>query len=209
MEEIPLQYLYKLNKTDIPKAAEVCARAFQNDPVIREIAKEKASPDALYQIFEYILKSQMENGQAYASSANLEGIALWEPNDVRKPLGQRLRHLYYLFQIRSQLPLLNEISRIDKVSQNLRVKYAPPVYFYLALLAVDPKYQGNGIAGHLIRPMLDFMNETGIPCYLETQSSQNVAMYEHMGFKLLASQGLPGTEQIIYGMLKNPDGKVS
>ncbi|RAL69756.1 putative puromycin N-acetyltransferase [Dehalococcoides mccartyi] len=57
--------------------------------------------------------------------------------------------------------------------------------------------------------MLDFMNETGIPCYLETQSSQNVSMYEHLGFKLLASQVITGTSQTIYGMLKNPDRKVS
>ncbi|PKH47400.1 N-acetyltransferase [Dehalococcoides mccartyi] len=209
MEEIPLQYLYKLNKSDIPKAAGICARSFQNDPVMREISKEEARIDALYQIFEYILKTGMDSGQAYASSANLEGIALWEPNNVRKTFNQRLRHLFYLFQVRNQLPLLTEMSRVDKISQTLRNKHAPAIYFHLALLAVDPEYQGNGIAGHLVRPMLDFMNETGIPCYLETQSSQNVSMYEHLGFKLLASQVITGTSQTIYGMPKNPDRKVS
>ncbi|MEN8493630.1 GNAT family N-acetyltransferase [Dehalococcoides sp. THU3] len=209
MEEIPLQYLYKLNKSDIPRAAEVCARAFQNDPVMKEISNGKAGIDALYRIFEYILKTGMDIGQSYASSANLEGIALWEPNNVHKTFRQRIRHLSYLFQARNQLPLLTEMSRVDKISQSLRTKHAPAIYFHLALLAVNPEYQGHGIAGHLIRPMLDFMNQTGIPCYLETQSPENVSMYEHLGFKTLASQRISGTSQTIYGMLKNPDGKVS
>ena len=55
-------------------------------------------------------------------------------------------------------------------------------HWYLVLLGVDPKYQGRGHGGDLLRPALDRCDRSNTPAYLETQKPENLPFYERFGF---------------------------
>ena len=57
--------------------------------------------------------------------------------------------------------------------------------WYLALLAVHPELQRQGIGGTLISPILELCDEQGIDVYLETQKQDNIAYYRRFGFSEL------------------------
>lgn len=74
--------LVQLNKSHIKPAAEVLTRAFQNYPVSKylfadELEREKRTPD----FFQYMLSYGVRYGEAYATSPNLEGVAVWPTSD--------------------------------------------------------------------------------------------------------------------------------
>lgn len=65
---------------------------------------------------------------------------------------------------------------------------------YVLAVGVAPSEQGKGVGGVLLRSALRTAAERGVPCYLETASPKNVALYEHLGFRVqrvLAPKGLP------------------
>jgi ribosomal protein S18 acetylase RimI-like enzyme len=67
---------------------------------------------------------------------------------------------------------------------------------------VDHKFQGNGYASKLLRPMLKRLDEEVVPCYLETLEKHNVGLYEHFGFKVVDESNVPGTDLTNWAMLR-------
>lgn len=61
---------------------------------------------------------------------------------------------------------------------------AHPTYphWYLALLGVDPRYQGLGLGSRLLEAGLRTVDADHLPAYLETPNPQSVAFYERYGF---------------------------
>lgn len=55
-------------------------------------------------------------------------------------------------------------------------------HWYLALLGVDPAFQGAGLGGHLLTTRLRQCDTEQVPAYLETQKSENLPFYERFGF---------------------------
>jgi ubiquinone/menaquinone biosynthesis C-methylase UbiE/ribosomal protein S18 acetylase RimI-like enzyme len=58
------------------------------------------------------------------------------------------------------------------------------VHYYILAVGVAPSEQGKGMGGVLLRSALRLADERGVPCYLETASPRNVALYERLGFRV-------------------------
>src|SRR5208283_2506918 len=84
----------------------------------------------------------------------------------------------------------------------LRHEIVPKRHIYLALLAVTPDFQGQGLASRLIKPVLERLDSLKLPSYLETQNERNVAIYQHFGFKLTKETLIPKTDLKMYLMLR-------
>jgi ribosomal protein S18 acetylase RimI-like enzyme len=91
---------------------------------------------------------------------------------------------------------------MERRYDELRQELAPKPHLYLALLAIDPACQGQGFASALVRPMLQRLDETGLPAYVETQNLKNVAMYRRFGFNLLQEDAMPGAGLTMYLMAR-------
>jgi len=75
-------------------------------------------------------------------------------------------------------------------------------HWLLQAIGVDPKFQGRGYAGRLLRRMLARIDETGMPCYLDTLEEQNVGLYEHFGFTVTEESAIPETNLTVWAMLR-------
>ena len=80
-----------------------------------------------------------------------------------------------------------------------------PVYqhWYLCILGVDPRFQGKGYAGKMVRAMLARIDKEGVPCFLETMTEKNVSIYEHLGFRVLEKSAIPKTNLTNWAMLRD------
>ena len=77
-------------------------------------------------------------------------------------------------------------------------------HWYLWALGVDPSHQGRGIGGKLLQPGLAAAGEQCVPCYLDTQTEENVAFYARRGFKVVSDEEMPGEDLRVWSMVREP-----
>lgn len=77
-------------------------------------------------------------------------------------------------------------------------------HWYLGGLGTDPDHQRRGIGTALMRPVLERCDAERTGAYLETQSEENVAFYEHRGFEVTAELDVPGGGPHMWLMWRAP-----
>ena len=199
-----LRELYRLNRPDIGPAAGMLVRAFRNYQLLQqafpdEQQQEKVAP----YFFRYSLHYGIRYGETYATSSNLEGIAIWLPSEYFPVTFWKLLRAVPLSVILGfgrhgggRLRYVGDY--IDAVHRRL----APFKHWFLLALGVDPQFQSKGYAGRLLRPMLARLHEEGLPCYLETFDEKNVRIYERFGFKVIEEAPIPKTDLTNRAMLR-------
>ncbi len=63
-------------------------------------------------------------------------------------------------------------------------------HWYLQLLATHPDWQRQGLAAALMNVVFERAETDGLPCWLETETVENVAYYRHHGFEVHAEWDL-------------------
>lgn len=97
---------------------------------------------------------------------------------------------------------MSRMAHYEKYCLSVRMQATGGREWYWYNLVVRPEAQGKHLVGKLLRPMLDFCAEQGLPAYLETHSEKNVAIYRHFGFEVVSDDFLPGTQMTHWGMVK-------
>ena len=205
-----LKDLVRLNKLHIKPAAEVLTQAFRNYPLLQysfpdKLERERIAP----YFFQYILSYGIRYGETYATSPNLEGVAVWLTSDNY--------HMTFWRLIRSvPLPIIFVFGKwgggrmrytgeyIDAVHKRL----VPFKHWFLQTIGVNPQFQGKGYAGKLLKPMFTRIDEEGLPCYLETLDETNVRLYEHFGFKVIEKSAIPETKLTNWAMLREKSSEL-
>ena len=194
--------LIAVDKKLVKPAAITAARAFRDDPeTVYSIPDEKKRENLRY-AFEYFMSIyKFGNEEAYATSPECEGVAVWVPSEHRMPFWAGLTANPFP-SLRCGWRFISHQVEANRVAINIKKQHAPARHMYLALLAVDPVHQGKGFAGALLKPMLKRLDAERLPAYLETQNMKNVAMYEHFGFKLVHETSLFDGNYPIHAMLR-------
>ena len=202
-----LDNLVRLKKSDVPRAAAVLGRAFADEilaayffPEEKRLAvAETFSALSLYLCVKY--------GEVYTTSEHFEGVAAWSaPGTAPFNTWQSLQAVPLSIYIRFALAGGSRLSSLGAYIDDMHRKLAPFPHWYLQIIGVYPAHQGKGFSSRLIKPMLERIDKEGLPCYLETQTDKNVAIYEHLGFEVLHDELLPGTQLPVRCMLRKPGG---
>jgi len=175
-------------RKDYADTGVVGARAFQNDPFF-----EFMSPQAMVRarglaIFCRSYVSVMgDAGHVLAArqpDGRLVGVAAWvKPGRFPLPPASQVRQLGAAFRAL----LLRPRALVIGSKYLLAVEKAHPHerLWYLQLLVVDPAVQRIGIGTLLQRPQLAQADEDGLPCYVETQNSDNLPYYGRFGYEVV------------------------
>jgi GNAT superfamily N-acetyltransferase len=67
-----------------------------------------------------------------------------------------------------------------------------PAHWYLHYLGVEPRRQGRGLGGALLRPVLGSCDSERVPAHLEASTDRNRRLYERHGFALTEVFEMPG-----------------
>jgi len=196
--------LIRLTKKHIKPAAEVVARAFHDYPSSKYIFPDasKRFTQQKY-VFQSALCYGILYGETFATSPNLEGIAVWlPPNNVYETPWKMMRcmNLPLLFNVslntaKRSMPFMLYLNDSHK-------RIAPFPHWYLQLLAVDPKHQGKGFGNLLVKTMIKRIDQKKFPIYVDTNTKKNVSFYQNHGFKVVEGVLLPSTNVPVWCLLR-------
>lgn len=200
--------LYIVPKSRIKELAQVASDAYLDYPLHNWISNGKYDEYVSFKIMEISLKTMAEDAVIYADSEEFNGFAAWLPMGFTgsKTLPFLTNGgLNLIFH--SGFGIIGRLITYETYAMNLKKEFTGNVDWYLYNLSVKKSAQGKGIAGKLLRPMLEFCDRENIVSYLETNKDTNVSMYEHFGFELAKEEMIPKTPVTHYAMVRKPDNK--
>jgi len=196
--------LLRLTLKERDAGAAVLGRAFTEYELLRHYFHNETERRAVADTFGFIALSVcLRYGEVYTSSEKLEGVAAWLPPG-QAPFGvwQIIRSvpLPILFRFASQGA--SRMWAYGRYVDKLHRKLVPHPHWYLQIIGVDPAYHGQGFSSRLLRPVLERIDREQMPCFLETNTEKNVAIYRRFGFEVVSEDKIPGTEVTSFAMLR-------
>jgi len=162
-----------------PAMATTLARAFHDDPVFTWVLRaDQRRGRMLERGFELFLrKLWMEQEETYTTAA-VAGVAVWElPGRWKVTPAQQVRLAPAMVRIFGR-----HLPRVLRALAVLERGHPTEPHYYLAFLGVDPRWQGRGLGGALLAPILETCDRESTPAFLEASSPRNRALYERHGF---------------------------
>jgi GNAT superfamily N-acetyltransferase len=77
-------------------------------------------------------------------------------------------------------------------------------HYTVATMGVRRDHWRRGLATRLLQPVLQAADDRGVPCYLETSTTGNVALYRRAGFTVLEAVVLPDGGPTVWVMRRLP-----
>ena len=200
--------LYIVPESRIKELASVATDAYRDYPLHNWFSGGKYDEYVSEKIMEISLRTMIDDAVIYADSEELNGFAVWLPMgfDGSKTLpfltNGGLKLIFH-----SGFRIIGRLLTYETYAMNLKKQFTGNVDWYLYNLSVKKSAQGKGIAGKLLRPMLEFCDKENIVTYLETNKESNVSLYEHFGFELSKKEQIPKSSVMHYAMVRTPDTK--
>ncbi len=203
-KEINIEGLYKIQKRDLKRCAEVAAQAFLNDESSKFLLSSKLTFKALYNYYSVIYKVVFDKMYMFAESEKINGLI------IIAPIKNSELSVWDYIKTKSLKAILSlgigTIVRSVKYENNcikIRKNIATSDMWYIFQFGVLPEKQGQGIGSRTMKPFLNWLDSEKISCYLETQKEQNIKMYNHFGFSLKSTDTLPKKKASQFAMLRN------
>lgn len=193
-------------ESQIPSAGALLADAFFNDTFNSYIFPD---PQQRAQVLPWYFTASVREGAflkgVYTTVGIVNGVAVCAPPHAGKRTAERakqsgLDQTSIRFGPEAYGRFMNLIDYLARLSQ----KVVPYPHWYLSLLGVSPIYQGKGIGGALLAPVLQQADREGMPCYLETFEHKNIAFYQRYGFRPIATDTEPQSQLPFWAMEREP-----
>ena len=195
----------RLDVSKRERAATLLAGAFHDDPLYRAVLPdEDERRRASLWLHDRVLRYCLLYGIAH-TLPSLPGVACWlPPGRTEVTIGGIARSGLLAMPLRLGPSAFVRLSAYTNYSSKLRRQKTPDSYWYLWALAVDPQYQGRGVGGRLIRPVLEEADASRTACYLESENEKNLAFYEKRGFRVAAEGRVPRLGLPTWSMIREP-----
>lgn len=181
----------KISEADATEAIRVLAGAFADNPAYVWAFPNEAKRDEKFHWFmQKVLALSRINGLCLKTENN-DAVALWfEP-------GNKIGWIELIRAGLYELPFnlgLSTYLRIQSIL-NQNAKFMKQImgdarHYYLFHLAVAKGKQGQGLGSSLIKAVTREADLQQLPCFLETDKSRNIPLYEKHGFTIKASADL-------------------
>ena len=199
-----LENLIRITKDRAEHAVKVLSKAFTDYPLLQYYFPDKSTREKISNYFlSFAVYGGIKYGEVYATSKNLEGIAIWIPS-TNFPLT--------FWKILRSVPISNifgfgryggsKLRHFNEYVDTVHQQQTPFKHWFLQAIGIAPKFQGKRYSSKLLGPMLKRIDNENLPCYLETISKKNVSIYEHFGFKTIDKSTIPETQLMNWAMLR-------
>ena len=199
--------LYTVQKGDIVRAGKVLSDAFQRDPLWNKIFEGESDLEKrLHAIFEVSVRYCLKYGEVCAPSGDLEGVIGLVPgkyadmNIWRTILSGSMGSA-----MRIGFNAAKKMAPVFKpVNEDRHKHMAGHTFLHLSIVGVATELQGKGFGRKLIDAAIEKSEREGLYLYLETETEENMKMYEHFGFGLLKRITLPIVDLPLWEMARKP-----
>ena len=196
---------YPLQEKDLKNGAAVMAAAFCDDPAIRYLLGGEDTGNDDWRYFNAILKSIHAKCVMLSTDNAINDLLILFPPQLKAVptigfLSNGGMNLYRPFGKGLFIRSMNYESNCRTVKD----RFVTPEAWYCMCFVVLPEMQGQGLGSGLIKPVLNILDSKNIPLYLETHKPRNTQIYEHLGFDMVDTSVIPGTDISQYAMLRRP-----
>jgi ribosomal protein S18 acetylase RimI-like enzyme len=184
------------------RLARTLARAFDQDPMINWLLRQDAGRESAFRRFFNIALGRMAAPyNLIFTNARLQGAALWlPPGNWRMGLWQQLQLLPAMASSVGYRRVPGVMAGIGALER----QHPREPHYYLFLLGVEPRCQGQGVGSSLLQPVLAQCAAEGMPAFLETANPRNLPLYEHHGFRVRAEFTVPHGGPLTWLMWRDP-----
>lgn len=167
---------------DSGSLARLFASAFVSDPVFDWIARTgPGRAQGIERFFRWILEVRaIPYGEVWMA-ADGSVCAAWLPPDAPASPGGLLDQIK-LFPMFLQLCGVSRMLRGQAMADAMESNHPQARHFYLAFIAVAPRFQGLGLGSTMMEANLARIDAEGLPAYLENSNPKNTRLYERSGF---------------------------
>jgi ribosomal protein S18 acetylase RimI-like enzyme len=170
-----------LGPGDIGAAAGVMGRAFVEDPVWSYLVDdEEHRADRLALFFGTLARVSVGYGWLHATSG-IESVTLWAP--PRRSIVPD-EHVESFLEIVPMVAPGGE-ARLHDFFGRVEEHHPTEPHWYLSVIATDNEYRGHGIGMTLLARDLAIVDQTHMPCYLESSNPRNEPRYRAAGFEVM------------------------
>ncbi len=198
--------LLRLSDRHIIEATKVFTEAFMDYPLFSYIVENpSARPRILPHVFRLMIKHTIKLGWAYATSENMEGIALWLPSEKSDiSLWSNLANGGIDLLLKGGLRMAYRSLVFSEFASKLHHKVIDNPHIYLFQIGVKKRHRGKGHASKLMRPMMAHADREGQPIFLETHDEFNLPVYQHYQFEVNKHEKIPGSDVNHWTMIRTP-----
>jgi len=167
---------------DAGQLSRLFASAFLTDPVMDWIARAGAKrPEGLERFFYWLLQVRaIPFGEVWmADDASV--CAAWLPPGTPASPGGFVEQMK-LLPMFLRLCGVPRMMRGQAMADAMEKHHPHEPHYYLAFIAVAPRFQGMGLGSAMMEANLARISPTGMPCYLENSNPKNTRLYERCGF---------------------------
>lgn len=178
--------------SDTRPLSQSLARAFYHDPVFSHFLPDDTTRlKKLEKVMSILFRLGLPHGACYTTN-NYESITLWRPpNEWDVP--------FWAYIVNGPALLSTFGSGIGRVlsTMGMMEKVHPhEPHWYLQTIGTDPKFQGKGYGGAIMRDRLAAVDAAHLPCYLESSKETNIPIYQSFGFRLTGEMQVAGGPKI-------------
>lgn len=167
---------------------DILTKSFKNDPHINFLLEKSKSKNKLRIIMEYIFEESFSKGEIYLNDENT-AAALWNTTKKEKLTWKSVcRNVSLFFKIGFESAI--RILRVDKLVD--KYHSGTSKYAHLCTIGVLPESHGKGYVKQLINFMIDKMKINNAVLYLETASTNNIGIYNKVGFHVFQTINIDG-----------------
>ncbi len=173
-----------LQESELPEAVAVSTRAYSTNPlgvaVYREHPDQKVyQEDSYRQLYEHM------PGQVFIAKKDEHVVGVmrmveWPHCQMSLSLTQTLRILLPAMLTRNRGLAIQRLTAMRVWSKH----HPKEPHWHLGPIAVVPEMQGQGIGSQLMEHFCNYMDSTGGVAFLETETIENVRLYERFGFSV-------------------------
>ena len=192
MSERPAVTVRNATQADTVPLSQSLARAFYDDPVFAHFLPDDATRlKKLERVMAILFKLGLPHGACYTTD-NYESITLWRP-----PNEWDVSIWAYIVNGPALLSTFGGgVGRVLSTLGMMEKVHPHEPHWYLQTIGTDPKFQGKGYGGVIMRDRLAAVDAAGQPCYLESSKDTNIPIYQSFGFKLTGEMQVPDGPKI-------------
>ena len=180
---------------DIGRVARTASRAFADDPVMRWLIPDDDEYESSHQIFFGNVARRWHATDSLWCTDDAAAIAGWVPpgRPAVEPDGLvDYEHPDW------------RIERFGALREVMTANTPPEPHWYLNMLATHPDWQRQGLGAALMATVFEIADDEGLPCYLETETPENLVYYRHHGFDVRSEWDVPLDGPRMWGMVRPP-----
>ncbi|MCB2147573.1 MAG: GNAT family N-acetyltransferase [Deltaproteobacteria bacterium] len=160
--------------------------------------------EAMLRYYDYSMKEACKYGRLYRPNGKAFGASIWTKpvsGELSKQMADEKRAFLKIHMGDASLAKYAQI--IGGMAEQTET-VVPPNSWYLSIVGIAPPFQGRGLGGTLIRPILDETDEMSLYTYLETFTPRNMSFYRRLGFQEAGAFDEPGVNARYWVMIREP-----